>query len=77
MAGGISEPFQGSWAYLEPHGITLGGSSISRGMGGLKKEFFFSDFVLYPLQNFQEVNLGKVLFLFQPPKIRLILLCGG
>ena len=49
----------------------VGRSSISRGMGGLEKRggFLILSCIHYYIENFQELNLGKVLFLLQPPKI--------
>jgi hypothetical protein len=72
LAGGSSEPFQGFWAYLRPRGITLGAvAQFLVAWEGRKKRGFFLILSCchYYMENFQELNLGKVLFLLQPPKI--------
>ena len=43
-------------------------SLVSRDMEGQEKNIGFSDFGLY-IENFQKLNLAKVLFLLLPPKI--------
>jgi hypothetical protein len=37
LAGGSSEPIQGSWAYLGPRGITPG--AVAQFLGALHREF--------------------------------------
>ena len=54
-----SEHYQGFWALLGPHEI----------IPKKEKNISFSDFALYALVHFQNLNLAKVFFLLQPPKI--------
>jgi hypothetical protein len=72
LAEGSSEPFQGSWAYLGPRGIILGAIDQFLGAWESRKKrggFLILSCFHYYIENFQELNLGKVLFLLQPPKI--------
>ena len=63
MAGGSSEPFQGSWAYLGPHGITPGVVAQFLGAWETRKKegVFFTDFVFYQLlhSKFLRAESGK------------------
>ena len=68
-AWGRSEPFQGSWAYLGPHGVTP--RAIAHFLGAWEareKEgvfLFCSESTTAYIQ--QDSNLEKVLYLLQPP----------
>ena len=71
LAGGSSEPSQGSWAYLGPLGITPRAVAQFQGAWEARKKEFFSDFGLYPLvhREFPKTEMAKVLFHLLPPKI--------
>ena len=58
LAGVSSEPFQGFWAYLGPHGITPG--AVAQFLGQ-EKNRGFSDFVLFSLvhREFPRAESGK------------------
>ena len=60
------------YAYLGPRGITL--RAVAQFLGGWEARkkrggFLILSCIHYYIEIFQELNLGKVLFLLQPPKI--------
>jgi hypothetical protein len=71
LAWGRSEPFQGSWAYLGPCGVTSGAIAQFLGAWEARKKrgvFLILACIHTSTKNFQELNLGKALFLPLPPR---------
>ena len=71
MAWGRSEPFQGSWAYLGPRGVTPGAIAQFLGAWEARKKEFFIYFGLHQLKSVHFKKTGTFITLHEARAVYL------